>query len=44
MAVDPRTNETKFAKSYEKFLTLKAEFQANVAAFEKEQAQQDENG
>jgi UPF0755 protein len=44
VAVDPRTNETKFAKTYDKFLKLKAEFQANAAAYEKEQAQQDQQG
>ncbi len=43
VAVDPSTSETKFAKTYDRFLKLKAEFQANVAAFEKAQ-QQDSNG
>lgn len=38
VSVDPRTGETKFAKTYEKFLELKAEFQKNLAAYEKEQA------
>ena len=42
VSVDPRTNETKFAKSYSRFLKLKAEFQANLAEFESEQ-QQDED-
>lgn len=32
VAVDPTTKETKFAKTYERFLQLKREFQANVAA------------
>jgi UPF0755 protein len=32
VAVDPKTKETKFAKTYEKFLELKQEFQRNVAA------------
>lgn len=31
VTVDPDTKETKFAKSYERFLTLKREFRANVA-------------
>ncbi len=39
VSVDPRTGETKFAKSYEKFLELKREFQANLAQYEKEQQQ-----
>jgi UPF0755 protein len=39
VSVDPRTGETKFAKSYDKFLELKREFQRNLAEYEKEQAQ-----
>ena len=31
VTVDPSTGETKFTKSYDKFLKLKAEFQANMA-------------
>lgn len=38
VAVDPRTQETKFAKDYDRFLKLKAEFRENLAAFEAEQA------
>lgn len=38
VSVDPRTNETKFAKTYERFLQLKREFQANLAEYEREQA------
>jgi len=41
VSVDPRTNETKFAKSYDKFLELKREFQANLAEYERELAQGD---
>jgi UPF0755 protein len=44
VAVDPRTNETKFAKTYAAFLRLKAEFQANVAAAEKASASPSANG
>ena len=43
VSVDPRTNETKFAKSYDKFLELKREFQANLAEYEREQAQSEGN-
>jgi len=43
VSVDPRTNETKFAKSYDKFLELKREFQANLAEYEREQAQAEGN-
>lgn len=32
VTVDPSTHETKFAKSYARFLELKREFQANVAS------------
>lgn len=39
VAVDPRTNETKFAKTYDEFLVLKEEFRENLADFEREQAQ-----
>lgn len=35
---DPRTKETKFAKTYSRFLELKKEYQANLAQFEKEQS------
>lgn len=46
--IDPRTKETKFATSYDRFLQLKAEYQKNLAEFEKEQASQqpsqDSNG
>ena len=38
VAVDPRTQETRFAKTYERFLELKAEFRRNLADFEQEQA------
>ena len=46
VSVDPRTNETKFAKSYDRFLELKREFQANLAEYEKElaQAEQGQDG
>jgi UPF0755 protein len=37
VSVDPRTNETKFAKDYDKFLELKREFQANLAEYERDQ-------
>lgn len=43
VSVDPRTNETKFAKSYDKFLELKREFQANLAEYERELAQGEGN-
>jgi UPF0755 protein len=36
VSIDPRTDETKFTKSYSGFLKLKAEFQANLAEVEKE--------
>ena len=39
MSVDPRTDETKFARTYERFLELKREFQANLAEYERELAQ-----
>jgi UPF0755 protein len=39
VSVDPRTNETKFAKNYDKFLELKREFQANLAEYERQQEQ-----
>ena len=32
VSVDPSTHETKFARTYEKFLELKREFQANLAS------------
>ena len=35
--VDPRSKETVFAKTYEKFLELKKQYQENLAEFEKEQ-------
>jgi UPF0755 protein len=46
VSVDPRTNETKFARSYDKFLELKREFQANLAEYEREleQGEQGEDG
>ncbi len=37
VSIDPRTNETKFAKTYDDFLRLKAQFQSNLAEYEKEQ-------
>ena len=36
--IDPRSRESKFAATYEKFLELKKEYQANLAEFEREQA------
>lgn len=42
VSVDPRTNETKFTRSYEKFLEFKREFQANLAEYERELAQGDQ--
>lgn len=39
VSVDPASGETKFAKTYERFLVLKREFQANLA-----QAEQDQSG
>ncbi|MBI1350752.1 MAG: endolytic transglycosylase MltG [Actinomycetales bacterium] len=39
VAVDPQSKETKFARTYDQFLALKREFQANLAQYEKEQAQ-----
>jgi UPF0755 protein len=44
VSVDPRTGETKFARSYEKFLEYKREFQANLAEYEKELAQGEGDG
>ncbi len=38
VSVDPVSGETKFAKSYDRFLELKREFQANLAELEAEQA------
>ena len=35
---DPRSKDTKFATSYEKFLELKKQYQENLAEFEREQA------
>ncbi len=35
---DPRSRETKFAKTYEKFLELKKQYQENLAEFEREQS------
>ena len=43
VSVDPRTNETKFAKDYDKFLKLKREFQANLAEYERELAKGEGN-
>lgn len=42
VSVDPRTNETKFTRSYDKFLEYKREFQANLAEYERELAQGDQ--
>lgn len=42
--VDPRSRETKFTKSYRKFLEYKREYQANLAQFEREQAQEQAGG
>lgn len=39
VSVDPRTNETKFARTYDRFLELKREFQDNLAEVEREQEQ-----
>lgn len=36
VAVDPQTRETKFTKSYDRFLQLKREFEANLAKAEKQ--------
>jgi UPF0755 protein len=36
--VDPRSRETAFARTYERFLELKREYQANLAEYEREQA------
>jgi UPF0755 protein len=38
VTVDPATGETKFARTYAKFLQLKDEFQRNYAEFQKKQA------
>jgi len=38
VSVNPETNETKFAKTYSRFLELKKEFQANVARAEQGQS------
>lgn len=38
VSIDPRTDETKFARTYDRFLALKREFQANLAEAEREQA------
>jgi UPF0755 protein len=45
--VDPRSRESKFATSYERFLKLKAQYQANAAEAQKQQsasAQPSQNG
>lgn len=39
VSIDPRTDQTKFAKTYDRFLELKREFQANLAEYEQEQGQ-----
>ena len=44
VSVDPRTNETKFAKTYDRFLELKREFQANLAEYERDQAAANDGG
>lgn len=36
--VDPRSRESAFARTYERFLELKREYQENLAEFEREQA------
>jgi len=36
VSVDPESGKTKFAKSYERFLELKREFQANLAQSEQQ--------
>jgi UPF0755 protein len=41
VSVDPRTDETKFARTYDRFLKLKQEFQANLAEYEASQQGQD---
>lgn len=38
VTVDPETRETKFAKTYEQFLSLKKQYQQNVSSFEEQQA------
>lgn len=40
VSVDPRTDQTKFARTYDGFLRLKREFQANLDEYEKEQAKE----
>ena len=35
---DPRSKETKFAKTYARFLELKRQYQANLAEYEREQS------
>jgi UPF0755 protein len=44
VSVDPRTDETKFAKDYDRFLELKREFQANLAEYEQTQAEAQQEG
>jgi UPF0755 protein len=44
VSIDPRTNETKFARTYSRFLELKAEFQRNLAEYEKQQASASSQG
>jgi UPF0755 protein len=36
--VDPKTRETKFASTYEKFLVLKKQYQQNLSTFEQQQS------
>jgi UPF0755 protein len=36
--LDPKTRETKFAKTYDDFLALKKQYQQNLSSFQKEQA------
>ena len=41
--MDPRTRETKFATTYERFLKLKQQYQENLAEYEQEQQQAGSN-
>jgi UPF0755 protein len=36
--IDPKTRETKFASTYEKFLQLKKQYQQNLSSFEEQQS------
>ena len=44
VSVDPRTDQTKFAKDYDRFLELKREFQANLAEYEAALAEAQDEG